>query len=104
LLSIPIGIPLLYLISALIVVITGSADADLSKLADSIFNSGAIGTITTFAIYFLGIAFPARYILVAVTHSAVTNLLNVTHIMLIAIGVLGGVLASLAIRELLIAF
>jgi hypothetical protein len=92
------------LISAFIVLITGSVDADLSKLADSIFNCGAIGTITTFAIYFLGIAFPASYILVTVNRSAVTNLLSVTHIMLIAIGVLGGLLASLAIRELLIAF
>jgi hypothetical protein len=103
-LSIPIGIPLLYLLSALIVLITQSEDADLTKLGDSIFSNSSLGGTAIFVLYFLGIAVPTRYIALATIRSTTPNLLNVGHAMLIAIGVLGGLLASLVIRELLIAF
>ena len=103
-LSIPIGITLLYLLSALIVLITQSEDADLTKLGDSIFSNSSLGGTAIFVLYFLGIAVPTRYIALATIRSTTPNLLNVWHAMLIAIGVLGGLLASLVIRELLIAF
>jgi len=103
-LSIPIGIPLLYLLSALIVLITQSEDADLTKLGDSIFSNSSLGGTAIFVLYFLGIAVPTRYIALSTIRSTTPNLLNVGHAMLIAIGVLGGLLASLVIRELLIAF
>ena len=103
-LSIPVGITSLYLISSLIVLITQSEDADLTKLGDYILSNGSLGGTAIFVLYFLGIAVPTRYIALATIRSTTPNLLNVGHAMLIAIGVPGGLLASLVIRELLIAF